>query len=149
MGYVEAVCISDRKGVVKKEVSNAELRESWGIIGDAHAGNWHRQVSLLAGESIDQVRQLMPDLLHGAFAENIITRGVDLKLIKISDRLRLGEAVILEVTQIGKKCHNACAIKETTGDCIMPKEGIFAKVVSAGVLYKDMPVTRLRNSDGH
>jgi MOSC domain-containing protein YiiM len=132
VGYIEAIAISDKKGVVKKEISQATLIEDWGIEGDAHAGDWHRQVSLLAGESIDRVKRKIPGLAIGAFAENLVTRGIDLRIIKIAKRLKLADNVILEVTQIGKECHNACAIKELTGDCIMPREGIFAKVISGG-----------------
>jgi len=132
MGYIEAICISDKKGVVKKEIPQAELRTDWGIVGDAHAGKWHRQVSLLAGESIDRVKALMPALQRGAFAENIITRGLDLSSVSIGDVLHIGNDIVLQVTQIGKKCHNACAIKKMTGDCIMPREGIFARVLRGG-----------------
>lgn len=133
MSYIEALCISKKKGIVKKEVPLAEFIEDWGIDGDAHAGKWHRQVSLLAGESIDQVKQTLPTLKNGAFAENVITRGLDLSALRIGDRLDLGGEVVLEVTQIGKKCHNdGCAIKKATGDCIMPREGIFTRVLRGG-----------------
>jgi MOSC domain-containing protein YiiM len=135
MGVVEAVCISAKKGMVKKEVPEILLKENWGIEGDAHAGDWHRQVSLLAGESIDTVKKKMPHLKHGVFAENIVTRGLDLMSLAIGDRLLIDGRVVLEVTQIGKECHNAgCAIKKATGDCIMPKEGIFTKVIRGGVV---------------
>lgn len=133
MAYVEAVCTSAKKGVVKKRQEMVELKENWGIVTDAHAGDWHRQVSLLAGESIDLVKLSMPSLKNGAFAENIITRGIDLSNIKIGARLGIGEEVVLEITQIGKECHNnGCAIKKKTGDCIMPREGLFAKVIAGG-----------------
>ena len=133
MSYIEALCISKKKGIVKKEVPQAEFIEEWGIDGDAHAGKWHRQVSLLAGESIDQVKRALPTLKNGAFAENVITRGLDLAALQIGDRLDLGGEVVLEVTQIGKKCHNdGCAIKKATGDCIMPREGIFTRVLRGG-----------------
>jgi MOSC domain-containing protein YiiM len=135
MGVVEAVCISAKKGMVKKEVPEILLKENWGIEGDAHAGDWHRQVSLLAGESIDTVKKKMPHLKHGVFAENIVTRGLDLMSLVIGDRLLIDGRVVLEVTQIGKECHNAgCAIKKATGDCIMPKEGIFTRVIRGGVV---------------
>ena len=128
MATIEAVCVSHKKGIVKKEQEGIELKKSWGIEGDAHAGDWHRQVSLLAGESIDQVKEILPALKNGAFAENIITRGIDLTILGIGSKLRLGDGVLLEITQIGKECHNSgCAIKKATGDCIMPREGIFAK----------------------
>lgn len=133
MATIEAVCVSHKKGIVKKEQEGIELKKSWGIEGDAHAGDWHRQVSLLAGESIDQVKEILPALKNGAFAENIITRGIDLTILGIGSKLRLGDGVLLEITQIGKECHNSgCAIKKATGDCIMPKEGIFAKVLEGG-----------------
>lgn len=134
-GIVEAVCISEKKGVVKKEVPEVRLEENWGITDDAHAGIWHRQVSLLAGESIDAVKEKLPHLKHGVFAENIVCQGLDLTAVAIGDRLLIGDEVVLEVTQIGKECHNAgCAIKKATGDCIMPREGIFAKVIRGGTV---------------
>ena len=135
MSTVEAVCTSAKKGVVKKEQDSVQLKAEWGIEGDAHAGDWHRQVSLLAAESIALVREVLPTLKKGAFAENIITRGVALDEVGIGNRLQLGETVILEITQIGKECHNSgCAIKKATGDCIMPREGIFAKVIEGGTV---------------
>ena len=133
MAHVEAVCTAAKKGIVKREQSKVTLKTQWGMENDAHAGDWHRQISLLAGESIDNVKKILPTLKNGAFAENIITRGIDLTALKIGDRLRIGEEVILEITQIGKECHNAgCAIKKATGDCIMPKEGLFARVIQGG-----------------
>jgi MOSC domain-containing protein YiiM len=133
MAYVQAICTSSRKGIVKREQREVVLKSGFGIENDAHAGKWHRQVSLLAGESIDAVKEALPNLRNGAFAENIITRGLDLTNLKIGDRLLIGENVILEVTQIGKHCHNhGCPIKRATGDCIMPREGIFAQVVQGG-----------------
>ena len=135
MAVVEAVCISAKKGVVKKEQASVVLKANWGIDQDAHAGDWHRQVSLLAGESIDTVKQAMPSLKKGAFAENIITRGIDLAALPLGHRLQIGDGVVLEITQIGKECHNSgCAIKRLTGDCIMPREGIFARVISGGTI---------------
>jgi MOSC domain-containing protein YiiM len=113
MAHVEAVCLSHKKGIVKKEQDQVVARENWGIEGDAHAGDWHRQVSLLAGESIDTVKKILPSLKNGAFAENIITRGVDLSGLNKGDRLQVGDEVVLEITQIGKECHNSgCAIKK-------------------------------------
>ncbi len=133
MATVEAVCTSDKKGIVKQERDRVTLKTNWGIEGDAHAGEWHRQVSLLASESIALVREQLPTLKKGAFAENIITRGIDLEKIGIGKRIRIGESAVLEITQIGKECHNSgCAIKKATGDCIMPREGLFAKVIEGG-----------------
>jgi MOSC domain-containing protein YiiM len=133
MAHVEAVCISHKKGIVKREQEKVVLQENFGIQGDAHAGDWHRQVSLLAGESIDSVKKILPTLKNGAFAENIITRGLDLTQLSVGDRLKIGDTIVLEITQIGKDCHNSgCAIKKATGDCIMPREGLFAIVVAGG-----------------
>jgi len=133
MAKVLAVCISENKGERKKPVPSVELRVNHGIVGDAHAGEWHRQVSLLAQESIDKMRALGLDVNAGDFAENITTTGVDLVTLPVGSRLAIGETV-LEVTQIGKECHTRCAIFYQAGDCVMPKEGIFAKVISAGVI---------------
>jgi len=141
MAHVEAVCLSHKKGIVKREQDRVVLRENWGLEGDAHAGEWHRQVSLLAGESIDGVKEVLPTIKNGAFAENIVTRGIDLNALKIGDRLQIGDKVVLEITQIGKECHNSgCAIKKATGDCIMPREGIFARVISGGEIFKDLSI---------
>jgi MOSC domain-containing protein YiiM len=130
--------------VVKKGQEQVEFRAGWGIEGDAHAGDWHRQVSLLAGESIDGVKVVLPSLKEGAFAENLITRGMDLKSLRVGDHLLINDEVILEITQIGKECHNSgCAIKKATGDCIMPKEGVFAKVIRGGIVKKDAPLAIL------
>jgi MOSC domain-containing protein YiiM len=142
MAYVEAVCLSHKKGIVKKEQGKVTLRENWGMEGDAHAGEWHRQVSLLAGESIDGVKEVLSTLKNGAFAENIITRGIELNTLSIGDRLQIGDEVVLEITQIGKECHNSgCAIKKATGDCIMPREGIFARVIQGGKISKELIVS--------
>ncbi|MBN1278888.1 MAG: MOSC domain-containing protein [Chlorobium sp.] len=139
MGVIEAVCMSTEKGVVKEAVGEIVLREGWGIEGDAHAGDWHRQVSLLAAESIDRMRAKVPDLDHGMFAENIVTRGVDMLSLSPGDLLQAGDGVVLEVTQIGKECHNdGCAIQRATGDCIMPREGVFCRVVQGGQLRAGM-----------
>jgi MOSC domain-containing protein YiiM len=146
MGYIEAVCTSHKKGIVKKSRPEVFCKEAWGIEGDAHAGDWHRQVSLLAGESIDKVKETLPTLKDGAFAENIITRGIELSGLKIGARLKVGPEVVLEITQIGKECHNSgCAIKKATGDCIMPKEGLFSKVIKGGVI-KANDVIEFQNS---
>ena len=134
-----SVNISEKKGTVKKAVPEIRLRLRHGIEGDAHAGDWHRQISLLAEESADKMRALLPDLQPGAFAENINTRGVDLKRLPVGTRLRLGETVV-EVTQIGKQCHSDCEIKKVTGTCVMPTEGIFAVVVREGRVRKGDPI---------
>ncbi len=132
MAKVTAVNISEKKGVRKRAVPYIELKLRHGIVGDAHAGDWHRQVSLLADESVDTMRAACPiELDAGIFAENINTRGIELKALPIGARLRVGAAE-LEVTQIGKQCHNDCAIKKATGKCVMPTEGIFAVVIKEG-----------------
>lgn len=133
MPKVLSVCISENKGERKKPVAEVELRENHGIVGDAHAGDWHRQVSLLARESIDKMRAMGLDVDNGDFAENITTEGIDLPGLPVGTRIRAGE-VELEVTQIGKECHTRCAIYHQAGDCVMPKEGIFAKVVTGGMV---------------
>ncbi len=144
MAIVEAICISPKKGIVKKAVSQAVFEKDFGITDDAHAGKWHRQVSLLAAESIDKVKEKLPTLKDGAFAENIITKGLDITAIKVGDQLQIGADIILEITQIGKKCHNdGCAIKKATGDCIMPKEGLFAKVIQGGTAKPGDPLLRI------
>ena len=135
MGKVHAVCISTIRGVAKQAVPEGNFIVNWGIEGDAHAEHWHRQVSLLAEESIDFMRNKGLELEPGAFAENITTEGLDLAHLPIGTRLGNGE-VVLEVTQIGKKCHHGCAIFKQVGDCIMPREGIFAKVLTPGILRR-------------
>jgi len=133
MGMVKAVCISENKGERKKPVESVELRENHGIVGDGHAGDWHRQVSLLAQESIDKMRAMGLDVTAGDFAENITTTGIDLVSLPIGSRLQAG-GTLLEVTQIGKECHTRCAIYYQAGDCVMPKEGIFARVITGGII---------------
>ena len=133
MGTVVAVCVSERKGVQKHEVPEIALRVGHGVVGDAHAGNWHRQVSLLAEESVDELRGLGFDLPPGAFAENLLTRGLELKTLPVGTVLRAGTA-LLAVTQIGKECHNDCAIKKAAGRCVMPTDGIFAVVLKNGAV---------------
>jgi cyclic pyranopterin phosphate synthase len=136
---LDAICTSARRGVVKRAVGAAELRAGHGIVGDAHAGGGHRQVSILAAESIAAVREQIPDLAHGAFAENLVTRGLDLGALAVGSVLRVG-AARLEVTQIGKECHQACAIQLVTGDCIMPREGVFCRVIEGGAIAVGDPV---------
>ena len=132
MAYVTAVNISEKKGVRKRAVPYVELKRHHGIVGDAHAGDWHRQISLLADESVDTMREVCPiELDAGVFAENINTRGIELKTLPVGTHLRVGETE-LEVTQIGKQCHNDCQIKRTAGKCVMPTEGIFAIVIKEG-----------------
>ena len=126
-----SINISDRTGVQKKPVARAVLREGHGIEGDAHAGDWHRQVSLLADEDIQTMRGRGIELGYGDFAENVTTRGIDLGALPIGTRLNLGTA-LLEITQIGKECHHGCAIFHAVGDCVMPRKGVFARVLRGG-----------------
>ena len=134
MAVVTSVNLSERKGTVKHPVPEIQLRCHHGILGDAHAGDWHRQVSLLAEESVDSMRAAAPMALDaGAFAENINTRGIELKALPVGTLLKVGPA-ILRVTQIGKECHNDCAIKRAVGRCVMPTEGIFATVEREGAV---------------
>lgn len=128
---VVSVCINHNKGERKTPVAAMELRINHGVVGDAHAGEWHRQVSLLAIESIAKMQALGLDVKSGDFAENITTIGIDLVSLPVGARLSLGDA-LLEVTQIGKECHTRCAIYQQAGDCVMPKEGIFARVLHGG-----------------
>ena len=132
MAKVKDVCISEKKGEQKHSVDEVLLKVDHGIVGDAHAGNWHRQVSLLAAESVAKVQKALNfELKSGDFAENILTEGIELFTLPIGTKLQIGEAVG-EVTQIGKECHQGCAIRELAGDCVMPREGIFVKVLKEG-----------------
>ncbi len=134
MATITSINISPKKGTFKQPVKQAELRVDFGIVGDAHAGNWHRQISLLAQESIDKMTALgLDDLVPGKFAENITTQGMELFTLPVGTRLRLGECLV-EVTQIGKECHQHCEIYKKVGQCIMPHEGIFVKVLVPGVV---------------
>lgn len=139
MAEVVSVNISEKRGTVKQEVESIELIVGHGIAKDAHAGNWHRQVSLLAEESIDKMRGMGVEFENGAFAENINTVGIDLKNLPIGTDLAVGDT-ILTVTQIGKECHNDCEVKRITGKCVMPTEGIFAVVKKGGTVKKGDPI---------
>ena len=132
-GRVLAVCTSQKKGVPKRDIGRAELRANWGIVGDAHAADWHRQVSLLAWESIEKMRAKGLKVRAGSFAENITTTGLCLVDLPIGTRLRIGTALV-QVTQIGKVCHDKCAIYYQAGDCVMPREGIFVAVLEGGMV---------------
>ena len=141
MPKVEALCTSENKGERKRAVDRAAFRRGHGIEGDAHAGPWHRQVSLLAEEDIETVRQKGLDgIVPGAFAENVVTSGLDLASLGIGTRIRIGGDVVLAITQIGKVCHTPCRIYYLTGDCIMPKLGLFAEVQSGGEVAVGDPV---------
>ncbi|MBQ9643923.1 MAG: MOSC domain-containing protein [Lachnospiraceae bacterium] len=134
MGKLIAICISDARGTQKYEIQEARLIPSHGIEGDAHAGNWHRQVSLLGIEKIEEFRKKGADVGFGAFGENLIVEGFELRQLPVGTRFRIGN-VLLELTQIGKECHDHCAIYNTVGDCIMPREGVFTRVLEGGVIH--------------
>ena len=133
---IESINISEKKGTQKHPAAEIECIENYGIQGDAHAGEWHRQVSLLGGEAIDDMRTKAGDfeIKHGDFAENIVTRGMDWTKAKTGGQIIIDQ-VVLEVTQIGKECHTGCAIANAVGECIMPKQGIFTKVIKGGKIH--------------
>ena len=133
MAKIIAVCISEKKGTHKHKVNQIKLLPDHGIVGDAHAGNWHRQVSLLGLESVEKVQSGIDiTLAPGAFAENILTQGICLYQLHVGSNLLIGTATA-QVTQIGKQCHNDCEIRRLTGDCVMPREGIFVKILTEGI----------------
>jgi MOSC domain-containing protein YiiM len=133
-GRIVAVSISPKKGVRKTNILLGSLIENHGMENDAHAGDWHRQVSLLAIESISKIREKGLDVNPGDFAENITTEGIELWKLPVGTRLKLGEDALVEITQIGKECHDRCAIFKQVGDCVMPREGIFVKVLKGGTI---------------
>ena len=134
MMKIISIAVSKKKGTIKQIVKEALVIADHGIKGDAHAGSWHRQVSFLAGESIEHARRQGMDVTFGDFAENIATSGIDWVSIPVGAQIKLGDAVQVEVTQIGKECHKKCAIYYQAGDCIMPREGIFARVINGGII---------------
>lgn len=135
MAKVVSINISEKKGTIKIPIEKGYFRVNHGLEGDAHAGNWHRQISLLTQESIDKMKAMgIWDLVAGKFAENITTEGIQLYTLSVGTILKVGDEVILKITQIGKKCHEACEIRKITGDCIMPREGVFAKVIKGGYI---------------
>ncbi len=140
MAKVLAVCVSAQKGQKKHPVEEIQLKIDHGIVGDAHAGNWHRQVSLLANESVDKMRERGLTLSAGDFAENILTEGIALRTLPVGTRLRVG-GTLLEITQIGKECHSDCEIKKKVGICVMPAEGVFAIVKEEGTVKAGDAVT--------
>ena len=133
MGIVRAVCTSPAKGTQKTNVGSAEFIEEFGIKGDAHAGKWHRQVSLLSYEMIEVFRSRVAEVKDGAFGENLVVEGFDFKNLPVGTRFQCND-VILEMTQIGKECHHGCEIFQKMGDCIMPREGVFARVLHGGTI---------------
>ena len=141
MGKLLAICTSPKRGTVKTEVPSAVLTPEWGIVEDAHGGNWHRQVSMLSAEKIEAFRKkIWVD--YGAFGENLVIEGFDFRNLPVTSRFAIGD-VVLEMTQIGKECHNDCVIKQQTGECIMPHEGVFARVLTGGEIHVGDEVTLL------
>ena len=135
MGVIKGICISEKRGTAKHEIEEAILAKDWGIQGDAHAGHWHRQVSLLSYEKIEEFRKKGADIELGAFGENLIVSGYDFRNLAVGTRFQCGEAV-LEMPQIGKECHSHCEIYKRMGECIMPREGVFAIVLHGGTIRK-------------
>ena len=133
MGNIIAVCVSEQKGTQKKNVNSAIFIEDWGIEGDAHAGKWHRQVSLLSHDKIEDFRARGAEVIDGAFGENLVVSDIDFRALPIGTRFACND-VLLELTQIGKECHSGCEIFKKMGDCIMPREGVFARVLHGGTI---------------
>lgn len=134
MARITSVCRSERRGTVKQNIKSGVLVENFGLEGDAHGGNWHRQISLLSQDSIDAFNARGAGVSAGAFGENLTVSGMDLKTLPVGCRLRIGETALLEITQIGKTCHTSCEIAQRMGECIMPREGIFARVLRGGAV---------------
>ena len=145
---IVSIAISKKKGTRKTPVSEAFISRDHGLEGDAHAGKWHRQVSFLSSESIEGAKALGLDVTFGDFAENIASTGIDWKTLPLGTRVRLGASVLVEITQIGKECHNKCAIYYMAGDCIMPKEGIFARVLKGGKIRRGDDVDLIPEQSG-
>ena len=143
MGKVLGVCISEKKGTQKKNIHEARFIEDWGIENDAHAGKWHRQVNLLSADRINEFRARGAEVADGAFGENLIVEGFDFKSLPVGTVFQCGD-VVLEMTQIGKECHSHCEIYKVMGDCIMPREGVFTKVLHGGVIREGDEMTILK-----
>lgn len=133
MGIVKAVCISEKKGTAKRNVGECRFIEDWGLENDAHAGKWHRQVSLLSFDEVEKFRARGADVADGAFGENLLVQGFDFKTFPVGTVFECND-VVLEMTQIGKQCHSECEIFHQVGDCIMPREGVFARVLHGGII---------------
>ena len=146
-GRIKAISVSRTRGISKHNVPAARAKAGFGIEGDAHAGNWHRQISLLAEESIEKIRAKGAQVKSGDFAENITTEGIDLPSLKPGNRLRLGSEVEIEITQFGKECHGKCAIFQQVGDCIMPREGVFGRITKSGRIKVGDTIEVLNSND--
>ncbi|MCP4747365.1 MAG: MOSC domain-containing protein [Desulfobacteraceae bacterium] len=140
---IVSLAVSKTKGTQKSQVESARLIQNYGLEQDAHAGGWHRQVSFLAAESIARTRDQGLDVNFGDFAENIATEGIDWPKVQVGTRFQLGDEAEVQITQIGKQCHNKCAIYYKAGDCIMPKEGVFAKVLKSGTVKAGDPIRKI------
>jgi len=138
-----SIAVSKKKGTRKETIAQGELIRDYGLSGDAHAGPWHRQISFLASESIESAKRNGLDVTFGDFAENIATEGISWTRLPVGTRVRLGERALVEITQIGKTCHNKCAVFYRAGDCIMPREGVFARVLEGGTIRTGDPVAVL------
>ena len=148
MGKIMAVCISEKRGTQKKNIEKVRLIENFGLEGDAHGGNWHRQVSLLSYEKVRAFEEKGISVEDGAFGENLLVEGFEFKTLPVGTRFRCGE-VLLEMTQIGKECHSHCEIYQAVGDCIMPREGVFARVLHGGMIQigDEMEIVPSSDSD--
>lgn len=136
MSKIRAICISPKKGTIKRPVEEAKLIEGFGIEGDAHAGNWHRQVSLLSYQKVEDFNAKGGAVVDGDFGENILIEGLDVRILPVGSQLQVGEAIV-EITQVGKECHHHCQIYHRVGDCIMPREGVFGKVIRGGLIHPE------------
>jgi len=148
MGKIVAICISKKKGVQKEDVKQCKLIENHGLEGDAHAGSWHRQVSLLSKEARLVMENKGAKLDAGDFGENVLTEGIDFANTKVGNKLRLGKDAMVRITQIGKECHDRCSIYYQVGDCIMPREGIFAEVLKGGIIKINDDIEFLNDKSG-
>ena len=146
MGKIIAICTSEKKGTQKSAVDSVEIVEDFGLKEDAHAGKWHRQVSLLSYEKIEEFRNRGAEVDYGAFGENLVVSGYDFRNLPIGSRFQCND-VILEMTQIGKECHHGCVIFQKMGDCIMPREGVFCKVIHGGVVRTGDAFTLLESKE--
>ncbi|MGM0603438.1 MAG: MOSC domain-containing protein [Bacillota bacterium] len=143
---IKAICRSKEKGTTKKVINKGELIENFGLKGDAHAGKWHRQISLLDNSSIDKMKNKGREISSGDFAENITTEGIEnLYKLPVGQKIKISEEILLEITQIGKECHQGCEIMQEIGDCVMPREGIFARVIKGGKVKPGDKIEILEN----
>lgn len=147
-GKIVAISVSKRKGIPKTNIQSATLIENFGIEGDIHGGDWHRQISFLALESIEKMREMgLPNLRPGAFAENLTIEFISIPQLHVGDKVKIGKNAELEITQIGKECHTRCGIYFKVGDCVMPREGIFAKVIRGGEIFVDDSISIINKSN--